>query len=161
MNDFDAGEQRTFAAMLRAVQMNAEQAFHTSMAWERLRHRKYGASSAVQVFHPWAAPETGTLWHKAYVRGSHTVSQELRERVCAFVEFWETVDFTIGPGLTDDWKDHSIPDAERALIKAHEIRQAGYEQSYIIRVARAGRFDELHRLVQDGIPQDYINTLFG
>lgn len=152
-------DQNVFAGMLRAVNMNPAQAFHYSMKWTREGYTQFGASSSCQVLHPWVAPETGTLWHQAWVRGSHSVSEDFKSRVILFMEFWSEVEFAVGPALTPEWRDYNIGDAQRALVGARDLRHAGFDHSSIIHLSKLGRFHDAVDLVHDGVPRTYIDSL--
>lgn len=148
-----------FAEMLRAVGMPPQEADAYALKWKDESETRYGISVACQMLTPWVAPESGVLMHQAYVRGKHVVGVEFRARVRLFMEFWSSVGFTIGPGMTPDWQSYTIGEAQRALADSYSLRQAGYSEANIVAAAKAGKFAHMVTLVHDGVPQDYIETL--
>lgn len=148
-----------FAEMLRAVGISPAEADAYALKWKDEAHTTYGISVACQILTPWVAPESGVLMHQAYVRGKHVVNDEYRSRVRLFMEFWSSVSFTVGPGLTPDWQSFTIGDAQRALVDSYDLRRAGYSEAAIISAARAGKFAQMVELVHDGVPRDYIETI--
>lgn len=148
-----------FAEMLQAVGMTPAEADAYAMKWKNEANTSYGIAVACQMLTPWVAPESGVLMHKAYVRGRHVVNDEYRSRVRLFMEFWSSVGFTVGPGMTPDWQAFTIGEAQRALVDSYDLRRAGYSEASIIAAARAGKFGQMVELVHDGVPRDYIETI--
>lgn len=148
--------------MLRAIDVNASDAFAYSMQWQRKGFMEYGAVLVCRVTAPWVSPYEPTLWHQRWARGRQVALDETYlDKVNLFLEFWPQVGFAVAPTFVQGYEKLTVGDAQRSLVGAFELQKAGYSQHEVIAVARGGRLDEMVSYVREGMPKEYIAALLG